>query len=65
MSGSVTPWTAARQGSVKPCMGSVERRVQSLWHMGSGVGAPGLQSTGLVDMMHGLSCSLVSSWPRD
>lgn len=59
VSASVTPRTAACQGSVKLCVGSVEHRCTE--HMRSVVGAPGLQSTGSVVMVHRLSCSLASS----
>ena len=57
-SNSVTPRSAAGQGSVKLCVGSME-------HTRWVVRAPGLQSTGSVVMVHGLSCSLASSWTRD
>ena len=63
VSDSVTPRSAVGQGSVKLWMGSMEHRCTE--HTRSVVGAPGLQSTGSVVMVHGLSCSLAFSWTRD
>ena len=63
VSDSVTPRTAACQGSVELCGGSVEHRRAE--HLRSVARAPGLQSTGSVVMVHRLSCSLASPWTRD
>ena len=36
--------------------GSRAGELQQLWHVGSGVAVPGLQSTGSLIVAHGLSC---------
>ena len=51
---------SASQGSGFSCCGA-----QALEHWASRAAAPGLQSTDSAVVLHGLTCSMGSSWTRD
>ena len=55
---SFTAWASHCSGLSSQSTGSRVYRLQCLWHVGSVVVAPGLQSTGSTLVAHRLSCSM-------